>query len=65
MNTVNLMKYSFTIISFMLLALVEFGFGQGMAPSSSPPPFNNGTTIDQGIAFVPLLVALAITYLVH
>ncbi|CAN4094367.1 unnamed protein product [Withania somnifera] len=65
MNSVKLMNLSFTIISFILLALVEFGFGQSMAPSSAPPPSNDGIAIDQGIAYVLLLVALAITYLVH
>ncbi|KAG5569735.1 hypothetical protein H5410_059501 [Solanum commersonii] len=64
MNSMRLMNISFTIIGFMLLALVEFGFGQGIAPSA-PPPSNDGTTIDQGIAYVLLLVALALTYLVH
>uniref|UniRef100_M0ZHF3 Arabinogalactan peptide 22 n=1 Tax=Solanum tuberosum TaxID=4113 RepID=M0ZHF3_SOLTU len=61
----RLMNISFTIIGFMLLALVEFGFGQDISPSSAPPLSNDGTTIDQGIAYVLLLVALAITYLVH
>ncbi|KAG5569734.1 hypothetical protein H5410_059500 [Solanum commersonii] len=65
MNSVRLLNFSFIIISFMFMALVEFSFGQGMAPSSAPPPSNDGTTIDQGIAYVLLLVALAITYLVH
>ncbi|KAM3216147.1 Arabinogalactan peptide 22 [Capsicum chinense] len=65
MNSVRLMNISFMIISFMLLSLVEFNFGQGISPSSAPPPSNDGTTIDQGIAYILLLVALAITYLVH
>ncbi|KAK4727589.1 hypothetical protein R3W88_032506 [Solanum pinnatisectum] len=65
MNSVRLMNISFTIIGYMLLAHVEFGFGQGIPPSSAPLPSNDGTTIDQGIAYVLLLVALAITYLVH
>ncbi|KAM3321025.1 hypothetical protein P3S67_008227 [Capsicum chacoense] len=64
MNSVRLMNISFMIISFMLLSLVEFNFGQGISPSA-PPPSNDGTTIDQGIAYILLLVALAITYLVH
>ncbi|CAN4096360.1 unnamed protein product [Withania somnifera] len=65
MSSMKLMNLSFTIISFMLLALVEFSFGQGIAPSSASPPSNDGTAIDQGIAYLLLLVALAITYLVH
>lgn len=50
------------------MAIVQVGRGQeGFAPSPAPnniPP-NDGTAIDQGIAYVLLLVALAITYLVH
>ncbi|KAK4343450.1 hypothetical protein RND71_036544 [Anisodus tanguticus] len=65
MNSVRVMNLSTVVIGFILMALVEFGFGQGMAPSSAPPPSNDGTAIDQGIAYVLLLVALAITYLAH
>uniref|UniRef100_K4DBP2 Arabinogalactan peptide 22 n=1 Tax=Solanum lycopersicum TaxID=4081 RepID=K4DBP2_SOLLC len=65
MNSVRLLNFSFIIINFMFMTLFKFSFGQGMAPSSAPSPSNDGTTIDQGIAYVLLLVALAITYLVH
>ncbi|XAR53323.1 hypothetical protein NMG60_11021844 [Bertholletia excelsa] len=54
------------IIGFMLLALLQLSHGQGIAPSPAPPsPSNYGTALDQGIAYVLLLVALAITYLIH
>ncbi|CAN4075902.1 unnamed protein product [Withania somnifera] len=35
----------------------------GFAPA--PAPASDGTTIDQGIACVLMLLALAVTYLVH
>ncbi|KAM3271075.1 hypothetical protein P3S67_029278 [Capsicum chacoense] len=36
---------------------------KGFAPA--PAPASDGTTIDQGIACVLMLLALAVTYLVH
>ncbi|KAL9275812.1 Arabinogalactan protein 20-like protein [Drosera capensis] len=36
------------------------------SPAPAPAPAaNDGTSIDQGIAYVLLLVALALTYLIH
>ncbi|KAL1363347.1 hypothetical protein HN51_011553 [Arachis hypogaea] len=35
------------------------------AQSLSPAPTSDGTSIDQGIAYVLMLVALVLTYLVH
>ncbi|XP_041029075.1 arabinogalactan protein 41-like [Juglans microcarpa x Juglans regia] len=36
---------------------------QSLAPA--PAPTSDGTSIDQGIAYVLMLVALALTYLIH
>ncbi|KAK9279681.1 hypothetical protein L1049_013361 [Liquidambar formosana] len=36
---------------------------QSMAPA--PAPASDGTSIDQGIAYVLMLVALVLTYLIH
>ncbi|CAN6201484.1 unnamed protein product [Urochloa humidicola] len=30
-----------------------------------PPPASDGTSIDQGIAYVLMLIALVLTYLIH
>ncbi|KAJ6862949.1 arabinogalactan peptide [Populus alba x Populus x berolinensis] len=57
--------HALPIIGFMFLALLEFGFGQGTAPSPAEGPSNDGKTIDQGIAYILLMLALAITYLFH
>ncbi|XP_028770314.1 arabinogalactan protein 41-like [Neltuma alba] len=35
------------------------------APSPAPGPSSDGTTIDQGIAYVLMFVALVLTYLIH
>ncbi|KAM7509629.1 hypothetical protein LguiA_020082 [Lonicera macranthoides] len=34
-------------------------------PAPAPAPSNDGAAIDQGIAYVLMLVALALTYLIH
>lgn len=64
MSSVRL--FALPVIGFMFLALLQLGYGQVMAPSPAPEgPSSDGTTIDQGIAYILLLVALAITYLIH
>ncbi|KAK3034365.1 hypothetical protein RJ639_032263 [Escallonia herrerae] len=54
------------VVVFMFLAILQLSNAQGFAPSPAPAgPSNDGAAIDQGVAYVLLLVALAITYLVH
>ncbi|KAK3041661.1 hypothetical protein RJ639_001471 [Escallonia herrerae] len=54
------------VVGFMLLAILQLSNAQGFAPSPAPAgPSNDGTAIDQVVAYVLLFVALAITYLVH
>ncbi|PAN24042.1 hypothetical protein GQ55_4G135700 [Panicum hallii var. hallii] len=35
------------------------------AQPPAPPPTSDGTSIDQGIAYVLMLIALVLTYLIH
>ncbi|KDP33656.1 hypothetical protein JCGZ_07227 [Jatropha curcas] len=64
MSPMNL--YALPIIGFMFLALLQLGHGQAIAPSpAAEGPSSDGNTIDQGIAYVLMLVALAVTYLFH
>ncbi|MED6156238.1 hypothetical protein PIB30_012510 [Stylosanthes scabra] len=35
------------------------------SPAPAPAPTSDGTSIDQGIAYVLMLVALVLTYLIH
>ncbi|KAG8077431.1 hypothetical protein GUJ93_ZPchr0007g5322 [Zizania palustris] len=35
------------------------------AQAPAPPPTSDGTSVDQGIAYVLMFVALALTYLIH
>ncbi|PIN11344.1 hypothetical protein CDL12_16053 [Handroanthus impetiginosus] len=67
MNSMGIRCFCLPIIGFILMALSQYAAGQGVAAPSPAPiaPSNDGSAIDQGIAYVLLLVALAITYLVH
>ncbi|KAL5993538.1 hypothetical protein ACLOJK_014463 [Asimina triloba] len=64
-------KVSFT--AFLLLAPLIFAAAvqaQNLAPAPtsdgpSPAPTSDGVAIDQGIAYVLMLVALVLTYLIH
>ncbi|KAL5792280.1 hypothetical protein ACOSP7_000874 [Xanthoceras sorbifolium] len=38
---------------------------QSLPPASAPAPVNDGTSIDQGIGYLLMLVALVLTYLIH
>jgi len=54
-------------VSFVLLVVFSliFALAQGQSNAPAPAPTNDGTSIDQGIAYVLMLVALALTYLIH
>ncbi|XAR53986.1 hypothetical protein NMG60_11028959 [Bertholletia excelsa] len=49
------------------LAIVSPAAVQARTPASSPAPApaSDGTSIDQGIAYVLMIVALVLTYLIH
>ncbi|XP_019058957.1 PREDICTED: arabinogalactan peptide 16 [Tarenaya hassleriana] len=53
----------FAIASIIFTILLPMVRGQPVAPA--PAPTSDGTTIDQGIAYVLMLVALVLTYLIH
>ncbi|KAK7285815.1 hypothetical protein RJT34_20596 [Clitoria ternatea] len=38
---------------------------QSLSLAPAPTPSSDGTSIDQGIAYVLMLVALVLTYLIH
>ncbi|XP_021909209.1 arabinogalactan peptide 22-like [Carica papaya] len=54
----------FAIIAIVYSVFFPLVHGQSMA-APAPAPANDGTTIDQGIAYILMLVALALTYLIH
>ncbi|MCL7033280.1 hypothetical protein MKW94_005792 [Papaver nudicaule] len=56
--------------SFGVMAIVALIFSIALpavvhAQAPAPAPINDGTTIDQGIAYVLMLVALVLTYIIH
>ncbi|KAJ8491183.1 hypothetical protein OPV22_012904 [Ensete ventricosum] len=52
------------LVAVMLLALaIVLPAVQAQAPA--PAPTSDGTSIDQGIAYLLMLVALLLTYLIH
>ncbi|KAM7508588.1 hypothetical protein LguiA_019041 [Lonicera macranthoides] len=38
---------------------------QSSAPAPAPAPTSDGTSIDQGIAYVLMVAALVLTYVIH
>ncbi|KAK4593928.1 hypothetical protein RGQ29_017844 [Quercus rubra] len=48
------------IFALMFAIVVE-----AQSPAPAPAPTSDGTSIDQGIAYVLMLLALVLTYLIH
>ncbi|KAF3448666.1 hypothetical protein FNV43_RR09379 [Rhamnella rubrinervis] len=56
----------FGILAVAVIVLsVSIPAVQAQSQSPSPAPASDGTSIDQGIAYVLMLVALVLTYLIH
>ncbi|WVZ80095.1 hypothetical protein U9M48_027600 [Paspalum notatum var. saurae] len=61
------------LVAVALLLLVGIAMPASFAAAAAhtqaqppaPPPASDGTSIDQGIAYVLMLVALVLTYLIH
>ncbi|KAJ9164265.1 hypothetical protein P3X46_023865 [Hevea brasiliensis] len=52
-----------TTIAVLFAIILPLAHAQSAA--SAPSPTSDGTTIDQGIAYILMLVALVLTYLIH
>ncbi|XP_077229355.1 arabinogalactan protein 41-like [Tasmannia lanceolata] len=58
-------------VSFVAISIVALIFGivlpavQALGHAPAPAPTSDGTSIDQGIAYLLMLVALVLTYLIH
>ncbi|GFY81861.1 arabinogalactan protein 41 [Actinidia rufa] len=59
-------RASFVMVAMLSLIFSVF-FPAAMAQSAppAPAPTSDGTAIDQGIAYVLMLVALVLTYIIH
>ncbi|KGN60622.1 hypothetical protein Csa_019490 [Cucumis sativus] len=53
------------IVGFLFLIVLQLAHGHSHDISPAAGPSNDGAAIDQGIAYVLLLLALAVTYIVH
>ncbi|KAG9157949.1 hypothetical protein Leryth_000121 [Lithospermum erythrorhizon] len=51
------------VFALCMSIIVPSALAQDMAPA--PAPSSDGTSIDQGIAYVLMLLALVLTYLIH
>ncbi|KVH91837.1 arabinogalactan protein 41-like [Cynara cardunculus var. scolymus] len=62
-------KVSFGLLSaFVLIFAITLPtavHGQPFAPAPAPAPTSDGTSIDQGIAYLLMLLALVLTYIIH
>ncbi|KAK9292593.1 hypothetical protein L1049_020567 [Liquidambar formosana] len=58
-----------SMASFGVVVCLMFGVVltavQAQSSAPAPAPTSDGTSIDQGIAYVLMLVALVLTYLIH
>ncbi|XP_068665287.1 arabinogalactan protein 41-like [Aristolochia californica] len=51
------------VVALVFSIFLPAAQAQNLAPA--PAPASDGTSIDQGIAYVLMLVALVLTYLIH
>ncbi|WOG88629.1 hypothetical protein DCAR_0207864 [Daucus carota subsp. sativus] len=60
------MAYAYRISIFALIfaiVLLPCALAQSSAPA--PAPTSDGTSVDQGVAYLLMLLALVLTYLIH
>ncbi|MGD7340728.1 arabinogalactan peptide [Ralstonia pseudosolanacearum] len=61
-------RVSFGVV-VMMVAVIVFSVGlntvEGQEIAPSPAPTSDGTSIDQGVAYILMFVALVLTYLIH
>ncbi|KAL6132116.1 hypothetical protein ACLB2K_070487 [Fragaria x ananassa] len=66
---VNAASFNRVVATFALIFAVvlpmSHAAGLSPAPAPAPAPTSDGTAIDQGIAYILMLLALVLTYLIH
>ncbi|PRQ60337.1 putative arabinogalactan peptide, AGP [Rosa chinensis] len=55
------------VIALIFAVILPMIHAAGLAPAPAPAlaPTSDGTAIDQGIAYILMLLALVLTYLIH
>ncbi|KAL9283298.1 putative arabinogalactan protein/22/41 [Arabidopsis thaliana] len=60
------LKFPLEILAvFVIISVILLPIAQSHSSSPAPAPTSDGTSIDQGIAYVLMMVALALTYFIH
>ncbi|XP_074325551.1 arabinogalactan protein 16-like [Apium graveolens] len=59
------MASNFWFLIFALLAIVLFPCALAQPFAPAPAPASDGTSVDQGVAYLLMLLALVLTYLIH
>ncbi|WCJ36788.1 arabinogalactan protein 41 [Euphorbia peplus] len=55
----------FVIVAIIYATMMPSAYAQSPTLAPTPAPTSDGNAVDQGIAYVLMLVALAVTYLIH
>ncbi|CAA2964041.1 arabinogalactan peptide 20 [Olea europaea subsp. europaea] len=63
-------RASIGLVAFLAIIFATAAFPAAMAQPAeqfapAPSPTSDGTAIDQGIAYILMLVALVLTYIIH
>ena len=61
---VSRVSFGVMVVAALVFSIV-LPSAQAQVPAPQPAPSSDGTSIDQGIAYVLMLVALVLTYLIH
>ncbi|KAI3443681.1 hypothetical protein Pfo_000346 [Paulownia fortunei] len=61
----EMLRLYFVVAVFALLSALVIPSINAQVPEPAPAPSSDGVAIDQGIAYMLMLVALAITYMIH
>ncbi|KAI0498078.1 hypothetical protein KFK09_021319 [Dendrobium nobile] len=59
--------WALLFLAIFVSGLMELTHGQALAPApaAAPPMSNDGKAIEQGLAYVLMIAALLVTYLIH
>ncbi|KAF7813904.1 Arabinogalactan peptide 20 [Senna tora] len=61
----GLLVFRVQILLMAVYAVLGFGVASINAQSLAPAPTSDGIAVDQGIAYVLMLLALLLTYIIH
>ncbi|KAK8956295.1 Arabinogalactan peptide 16 [Platanthera guangdongensis] len=61
----SIKAWTLFFLAFFLSGLMQLSHGQEQGPAAAPPMSNDGKAVDQGVAYVLMLLALLLTYLIH